>query len=505
MVSGSEGGNQGEGEELLTLDEAARLLGLSRSTLHRMLRQGKLRGFKVGRQWRFRRAELTKFGRMRDPSAAGVNVAEIDEQLGRTADHGASVTVGPRLDGYPQTEEERAIERVLTSVLGVALSSSATDIHIDGGRGGVTVRVRIDGVLHEASAYPSAIHRPLVSCIKAHAGIRLDQQQAPQDGRFRVTHSDVEYDVRTATIPAVYGESVVMRLLGRAADLLTLDNPKLGMSSRDLACYRRALEAPMGMVIVSGPTGSGKTSVLYAGLQHIARPEIKAMTVEDPVEFSFPWVTQAAVNVRAGFTYEQATRALARHDPDVVMVGDIRTLPVAETCAQIAITGHLVMSTLHALSAAGAVVRLLEVGVEPFILAESLSCVVSMRLVRKVCPQCGEPDQPSPALLSPLANRAQSGGGELPAKPTFRRGGGCDSCHHTGYRGRTAIFEVLEVTPEISRLIVARAPVAAIQEAAVGDGMTTLAADGLGKAAGGITTVTEVSRVLPDGYAPAGT
>ncbi len=270
------------------------------------------------------------------------------------------------------------------------------------------------------------------------------------------------------------------------------------MGPADLERFKRLLHLPCGLILVAGPSGCGKTTLLYAALKNLLSPEIKTISIEDPVEFAFGhWATQAAVNVKAGFTFEQAARAVARHDPDVILIGEIRTLAVADMATKLAMTGHLVMSVLHAGSATGAVWRLLEMGVEPFAVAESMICLVSMRLVRKVCAGCGAPDQPSYSVLSPLVERAKLGGYELPGSPQFMRGAGCSTCRNTGYHGRTAIYEVMEVTPEIKRLIGARASAEAIRDAAVRAGMTTLAADGLRKAAEGITTIAEVTRLLP--------
>jgi len=320
-----------------------------------------------------------------------------------------------------------------------------------------------------------------------------------QDGRFRFVLDGGECDVRVATLPSIHGESVVMRLLPRLAQLFhPLDSPGLGMSPVDLERFRRLLHAPAGMILVSGPSGSGKTTLMYSALQDVANPEIKTFTIEDPVEYAFPWVTQASVNVKAGFTFEQAMRAVFRHDPDVIMLGDIRTLQVADLAARYAMTGRLVMGTIHASSAAGAIWRLLDMGVEPFALAESLICLVSMRLVRKVCGQCGAPDQPNYTVLSTLVERAKAGGYKLSEDPRFRRGSGCEACRRSGYYGRTGIYEVMEIGPELQRLVASRAPAETLREAAVRSGMTTLVGDGLRKAAEGITSVAEAARVTPE-------
>jgi type II secretory ATPase GspE/PulE/Tfp pilus assembly ATPase PilB-like protein len=236
---------------------------------------------------------------------------------------------------------------------------------------------------------------------------------------------------------------------------------------------------------------------MYAGLLEIAKPEVKSMSIEDPVEYSFPHVTQIAVNKKAGLTFEAGLRSFLRHDPDVIMIGEIRSLEAAEIAAQAAIVGHLVMTQLHAETAAGAVTRLLDMGLEPFMVAQTLIYVSAQRLARKVCPECTQPDEPDFKLLSSLAERARKGGYELPEKPAFLRGAGCDHCRQTGYRGRTGIYEVMEVDAEIQRLIARRASTEEIEAAAVRSGMRTLAADALRKAAEGITSVAEAARVVP--------
>ena len=490
---------QAESEEMFSLEQAAAALGVSRSTLYRWQNQGRVQGFKVGRQWRFKRSDLENFSKMTHPSAASVNVGDISEALSRIpagADAVDDVSLDRVLPGYPATEEEKAIERLFRGILASAAKDAATDVHIDAARDGTTVRERLDGVLHETVRLPRSAHGGFVSCVKAYAGIPLDQRSLPQDGRLAAKITDAEYDVRVATIPAVYGESVAMRLLPQADTLIRLDGPH-GMSDRDLAAYRRALHEPCGMLIVAGPTGSGKTSILYAGMLEAIGPEKKTMTIEDPVEYALPHVTQTAVNRKAGYTYEAALRSFMRHDPDVVMCGNMRTLESAEICAQIALTGHLMLTQMHASSAAEVIACLLDMGLEPSLLSQSLIYVSAQRLVRRICSECGQPDEPDFNLLSPLAEQARVGGYQLPDMPKFMCGAGCDNCRGTGYRGRTGIYEVLEVNREIQRLIARRAPKEEMEEAAVRNGMTTLAADGLRKAAEGITSVAEAARVVP--------
>jgi excisionase family DNA binding protein len=484
-------------EERLTLDEAAAALGVSRSTLYRWQNQGRVKGFKVGRQWRFKRSDLENFSKMTHPAAASVNVGELDTALAEMiirAGSGKEVVFDPAVPGYPATEEERAVAEAFSAMLATAAKARASDVHIDAERGETTVRQRVDGVLREMVRVPKSSHGALVSCIKAHAGIPLDQRGLPQDGRFTLRMADQEFDVRTATMPAVYGESVVMRLLIQSHVFVDLE--RLGMYPEDLEKYRRALRAPVGLLIASGPTGSGKTTVLYSGLKEIARAEVKIMSIEDPVEYALPHVTQVPVVKKAGLTFEAGLRAFLRHDPDIVLAGELRSLESAETAAQIAITGHLMMTVLHAQTAGEAVTRLLDMGLEPFMVTQTLIYVSAQRLARKVCSKCVEPQEPESTLLSALAERAHRGGYELPDSPTFMRGKGCDQCRQTGYHGRTGIYECMEVSREIQRLIMARASAEEIEEVAVRNGMTTLAADGLRKAADGITSVAEAARVV---------
>ncbi|MFB3880066.1 MAG: ATPase, T2SS/T4P/T4SS family [Armatimonadota bacterium] len=490
---------ESETKEMLSLEEAAGVLGVSRSTMHRWQQQGRLRGVRIGRQWRYRRSELEKLGQVTHPSAAAVNIAEVGRAVAQTALEGAGEQVSlerPAL-GYPGTIEEQAIYDLFRKMLAEAAGAGASDIHIDAERDASVVRQRVDGVLHEVARLPRSAHDALVACIKAHADIPLDQRGMPGDGRLAFKLGERGYDTRVATIPAVFGESVVMRLLDQRMTLMRLDGAH-GMYPEDLEKYRRALRQPCGMLLVCGPTGSGKTTIMYAGLLEISNPAIKMMSIEDPVEYSFPHVTQIAVNRKAGLTFEAGMRAMLRHDPDVVMVGEIRSLEGAETAAQIAITGHLVLTQLHAETAAAAVTRLFDMGVEPFMVSQTLIYVSAQRLARKVCPECKQSDEPDVKLLSSLAERARRGGYELPEKPAFLRGAGCDHCRHTGYRGRIGIYEVMEIDSRLRRLIARRAATEEIEAEAVRNGMHTLAADGLRKAAEGITSVAEAARVVPE-------
>jgi excisionase family DNA binding protein len=480
----------------LSLDEAAAVLNVSRSTLTRWLNEGRVRGRKVGRQWRFRRSDLEKFGQMSHPSAAAVNVAEVKaltQQLRDRLPALEEVATEPELRDYPGTEEEKAIEALFETLMAGALPLVTTDIHIDPQPKESVVSYRIDGVLQEVARLPQAMHRALVAGIKLHASMAPEQEQVAQDGHFGFRHGTGEYDYRISTMPAAYGEFVTVRLFDRSHLFADLD--RIGMVPEDQERYLRALVRPLGLVIVAGPTGSGKTTVLYSGLKRIMGPEKRTFTIEDPVAGTLQGATQIPVNRRLGMTQEHILRTLMRHDPDVIASTDISSLETAELCVGAAVTGHLVLATLHSNSAASAIARLLDLGLDPFMLTEGLTCVVSTRLARKACPSCVQPYDVPFDILSPFAERARRGGCPLPADPKFVKGAGCDSCRGTGYKGRTGLFEVMEINDEIARLILARESARAIQEAAVRNGMTTMVADGLRKAVMGITTVMEAARV----------
>jgi len=486
-------------EEMVGLEEAAGVLKVSRSTLTRMLAQGRVKGFKVGRQWRFRRSDLGKFSQMAHPSAAAVKVPDIEAVLKKLppVPSGKDFEIlDVALEGYPNTEEEKALQRLFLALLHGALAAGASDIHIDPASDASVIRFRIDGVLHEVARLPRAAHRALVTCCRYHAEIPVDQWLVNHRNLFRVRKGDRIYHVLVASMASMYGPIVVMRILAAEYELPGLE--RIGMMPEDQERYLRALRAPTGLLLVTGPTGSGKTTILYAGLGQIVSPEIKTYTIEDPIEMALPGMTQIPVNRKGGMTFEHCLRAVMQHDPDVIMVGTIDSLAMAEGCIQAAISGHLVASTLHASTAAGAITRMLEMGLEPLMLAESLICVVNSRLARKVCPQCAEPEEPAFTLLSQIAERARAGGYTLPDSPKFMRGRGCDQCRGTGYRGRTGLFEVMELDHDLYRLVMERAPAKTIQEAAVKKGMTTLVADGLRKAAEGITSVMEAARVTTE-------
>jgi type II secretory ATPase GspE/PulE/Tfp pilus assembly ATPase PilB-like protein len=367
-----------------------------------------------------------------------------------------------------------------------AHEARASDIHLESTQHGMRVRLRVDGVLTDAPAPPNGKQAAVVSRVKLLADLDIAERRAPQDGRIRVRLEDRELDLRVATAPTLYGESVVLRLLDRGGRPVGLD--ELGMAPEVLEEFTQLARRPHGILLATGPTGSGKTTTLYAALRLRDATGEKLVTVEDPVEYHLDGVTQIPVQRKAGITFATALRSILRQDPDVLMVGEMRDPETAETAIQAAMTGHLVFSTLHTNDAVGAITRLIDLKVEPYLVTATLEGVLAQRLLRKVCPECREsyrPDQQVAALL------AQQPVGNL----TLMRGRGCEACRQTGYRGRTGIFELLALTEEVKQAVTKRDSIAKVREIAREQGMRTLRQDGWVKARAGITTVEEVLRV----------
>lgn len=378
--------------------------------------------------------------------------------------------------------------RAVNRLIAAAVDQRASDIHIEPGDDGLSIRFRIDGMLRAAGRLPVAMRAPLVSRIKVTARLNIAERRLPQDGRMRISVRGHEIDLRVATAPSIHGESVVMRILDRSK--LALDFVTLGFDPALIARMREAIARPHGIVLVTGPTGSGKTTTLYAALSELNAEERKLLTVEDPIEYRLPGVIQTQVNPAIGFTFGSALRSFLRQDPDVMMVGEIRDTETAQIAVQAALTGHMILSTLHTNTAAGAVSRLLDMGVEPFLLGSVLTGVLAQRLVRRLCPDCRSPYDlagEGPETLAHLLQGRES--------RRFYHAVGCDRCGGSGYSGRIAILEFLRVDEGIARLIVRRADTRDILAAAERDGMRSLAADGLVKAAEGLTTIEEVLRV----------
>lgn len=400
--------------------------------------------------------------------------------------------------GEPEAGEELAnqapVVKLVNSFIAEALRKNASDIHLEPFEDQVRLRYRVDGVLGEETPPPRRLFPGVVSRIKVMAGLNIAERRLPQDGRFRLRLGGREVDVRVSTVPTVHGESVVLRLLDRASLLFTL--PELGLSPEVQEAFRRLIALPHGLILVTGPTGSGKTTTLYAALNALNSPEKKIITIEDPVEYQLRGVNQMQVKEKIGFTFARGLRHILRQDPDIILVGEIRDRETARMAVQAALTGHLVFSTLHTNDAAGGITRLLDMEVEPFLVASTVRGLLAQRLVRVLCPECKEPYAPAAAEWAALAGEGGEAG--LSAEARFYRPVGCPACGGKGYRGRTALYELIEMTPEVGRLVLERTASRSIRETALRQGLVTLRRDGLRKAAAGVTSLAEVWRVTSE-------
>jgi general secretion pathway protein E len=382
--------------------------------------------------------------------------------------------------------DEAPVIRLLNSILFQAVKERSSDIHIEPFERDLEVRFRIDGILYKMLAPPKVVQEALISRVKIMSGLNIAEKRLPQDGRFRVIVAGRDVDIRVSIIPTFFGERVVLRLLDKQKGLLSLAD--IGLPVRDVQSMERLLSRTSGIILVTGPTGSGKTTTLYSALTLINSPEKNIITIEDPIEYQLRGVGQIQVNARIDLTFANGLRSILRQDPDIIMVGEIRDAETAEIAMQASLTGHLVLSTLHTNDAATAVSRLIDMGIEPFMVASSLSAVLAQRLVRVICPNCREEYQPEREYV----------GITLP--PVLYRGRGCDKCFNLGSIGRIGIYEMLMIDAEICSMIIKRAPTGVIKEYAVSRGMRTLREDGLAKAAAGVTTIEEVLRVTQDDY-----
>ncbi len=428
--------------------------------------------------------------------------------------------------------EDSPIAQTVNLIIEYAIKSGASDIHIEPREGHVIVRYRVDGVLKEANKLPKKVHSALVSRIKILSNLKIDERRVPQDGRFKIQVGEGVYALRVSTLPITDGEKVVMRILDESTKAATLE--ELGYWGKSLDTINQAIVQPHGMILVTGPTGSGKSTSLFSVLSLLNRPTVNISTIEDPVEYKIPGANQTQVNSKAGMTFAAGLRALLRQDPNIIMVGEIRDTETAGLGVQAALTGHLVFATLHTNNAATCLPRLLDMGIEPFLIASTVRAVVGQRLVRRLCVDCRETYKPDEAELKligrsfhtddskvmayihDLEKQALEGGiGKASAKTGSKNSAtndlatdeksiktlwrphdkGCDACNHTGYRGRVGIYEVLGNSTEVQKLIVANATSETIQEAAINDGMVTMQLDGFIKALRGQTSVEEVLRV----------
>ena len=400
------------------------------------------------------------------------------EKLGRDVD---KMPDAKRLQGLVA---EPPVVKLVNLLLADAIRSRASDIHLEPDRDILRVRFRVDGMLRESASLPKHLEPAVISRTKILASLDIAERRKPQDGRFRVSMEGHDLDVRVSVMPAIEGETVVLRLLDQKG--LTLRMDQIGMSPGVLARYRELIKKPWGIALVTGPTGSGKTTTLYATISMLNVVERNIVTLEDPVEYRLTGVRQIPVNPAVNLTFATGLRSILRQDPDVIMVGEIRDSETAEIAVQSALTGHLVFSTLHTNDAATAITRLVDMGIEPFLITSSLVCVLAQRLVRTLCSDCKEPD---PAQAATAVKLGFKGEGK------WSRGKGCRQCGQTGYHGRIGIFEMMVLDEELQRLTLAKASASALSERAQAAGMVPLRVEGLRKAGEGITTVEEILRV----------
>jgi general secretion pathway protein E len=383
---------------------------------------------------------------------------------------------------------EAPIIRFVNKTITEAVRDRASDIHIEPYERDLIVRYRIDGILYIMHKPPKKLQSAIISRIKIMSNLNIAENRLPQDGRIQIKVGQKDIDIRVSIFPTYYGERVVMRLLNKTDMKFELDN--IGFNEHNLTQFKKVLDKPHGVILVTGPTGSGKSTTLYSSLVRLNKEDVNILTVEDPIEYQLHGVGQMQVNTKIGLSFASGLRSILRQDPDIIMVGEIRDLETAEIAVQSALTGHRVFSTIHTNDAASAVTRLVDMGIEPFLISSSVNAFLAQRLVRKICPHCKTGYKPSPSDLK-----------ELKLKTTDLKGGklfkgkGCEKCLNTGYLGRTGIYELLIISPAIRKLIIANADAATIKNQAVEDGMKTLFDDGIQKAVNGDTSVEEVLRV----------
>jgi type IV pilus assembly protein PilB len=415
------------------------------------------------------------------------NLEDLDIEL---ADEGEEVN----LSELEKASEEAPVIKLVNLILTDAIKKHASDIHIEPYEKAFRVRYRIDGMLYEVLKPPMKMKNPIVSRVKIMSGMDIAERRLPQDGRIKIKYSkDKEMDYRVSVIPTLFGEKVVLRLLDKSN--LQLDMTKLGFNDKQIKLFKDAIERPYGMVLVTGPTGSGKTTTLYSALSELNKIDVNICTAEDPVEYNLMGINQVQMHEEIGLNFAAALRAFLRQDPDIILVGEIRDFETAEIAVKAALTGHLVLSTLHTNDAPSTVNRLLNMGVEPFLVASSVNLILAQRLVRKVCPECKEPVESNPKMLIDMGMDP-----ELAKDTIVYRGKGCFNCSETGYKGRLAVYEVMMLYEELKDLILNGASAAELKKEAIKLGMETMRMSGLTKIREGITTPDEVMRVTASDF-----
>lgn len=437
-------------------------------------------------------AELSKIEMLLSTTYATSLAREVTQALKEVTPERAPKTLEAQKTGLIR---EETVAEIVSHILSFAVKARASDIHMEPQERATRVRYRIDGILQEKLTTPRELHDALISRIKILSGMKIDEKRIPQDGRFNFKTEDKEVDLRVSSLPTSWGEKIVMRILEKSGGIPDL--PELGLRGRALKNLHEAILTPHGIVIICGPTGSGKTTTLYSIIQKISTPKINIVTLEDPIEYKIEGVNQVQVNPEAGLTFASGLRSFLRQDPNVILVGEIRDQETADLAIQASLTGHLVFSTLHTNDAAGALPRLLDMGAEPYLLASSMTAIAAQRVVRKIHQDCKTEYIPEPQAVAELKNVL----GPLwqPKKDVkLYKGTGDPDCNNSGYYGRIGIFEVMPVSEKVGRLILERAPLSSIQKQAVDEGMVSLKQDGYLKVIEGISTMEEVVRVAQE-------
>ena len=433
---------------------------------------------------------ITKVATRTDVENALGRLQGLDDSVTDLAELAADGVETEDLNAVEAAAEEAPVIKLVNTLITRAAADRASDIHIEPTDKELRIRYRIDGVLHELMRTPRSISRAVVSRLKIMSDIDIAERRRPQDGRISLRVSGRQIDLRVSTLPTIYGEKVVMRILDNSTATLNLTD--LGFLPDTLERFAESYEKPYGTILVTGPTGSGKSTTLYATLNVLNRPEVNIVTVEDPVEYRLTGINQVQVNKKAGLDFAAALRSFLRQDPDVMLVGEIRDLETAQIAIESALTGHMVLSTLHTNDAPSSISRLTEMGLEPFLVGSAVDAILAQRLARRLCTTCKVPYEPTLEALRTAGWDLEGMGSEM---PTLYRAEGCSSCSGTGYKGRLALHELMTVTEEIERLTVEHAPTDTIAKMAVSQGMRTLRDDGLAKVGQGLTSIEEIFRV----------
>ena len=491
-------------DDIVSMEQAIDLLKTTRPTFYRWLRSGKIKGMKVGRQWRFYRSDIDRFMKGEEPRIG--LAADITPLLDELKKHARKSGL-KKFDAKDMSEVYQAVSLMLN----IGVARRATDIHIcpnltDDQKGiEVSLRYRIDGVLHEIATFDVRLLPGIIEQWKRMASLDVNEKLKPQDGRILARVFDPKgddigrmVDGRICTIPSGLGESLTARLLDSSGLMMDLD--KINFTPEARAILDRHIKSPWGLILFTGPTGSGKTTALYCCLNELTGPGLKMMSIEDPIEFYLPWVTQVMVNPSHGVTFASGMKAIMRSDPDVIMIGEIMDGETLNAGLEATLNGHLVMSQMHVDEAARALKRMVDLGTDPFVISDATKLVMAQRLVRKLCPDCSAKDKPSKANLEWAKNTTNAGGLKWSSLPrNFRKAVGCEKCGGIGFKGRDIISEMLEVTPEIGIALRDNASVEEIRDLAVNQGMITIAADAIRRVTNGETTLEEAMRVVGSG------